>query len=84
MKFILALSNGTKYIVEEETLDAFYSLLDGSEEFVSKWHRGENGEDHFYTHHVFSPENSMGQRTHEVETIPNGLYALAKLAGKPQ
>tara|TARA_R110000782_G_scaffold175090_1_gene266261 strand:- start:3435 stop:3689 length:255 start_codon:yes stop_codon:yes gene_type:complete len=84
MKFLLTLG-GTKYIVDEKKLEAFYSLLEGSEEFVSKWNRGENaGEDHFYTYHVFLPEVSINLKTHDVEMLPDKLYAVSKLAGKPQ
>lgn len=81
MKFLLDV-NDKKYVVDDDTLTSIFSLLDGLEGYSRKWNRGEGNEESFYSHHVYVAD--ITEDLQRVEVLPNNLYAVAKLAGKPE
>jgi hypothetical protein len=80
MKFLLEV-NDRKYVVDSDTLTSIYSSLKGLEGYCRKWNRGEGNEESFYSHHVYThaPEEDLER----LEVLPDEVYAVAKLAGKP-
>lgn len=69
-KFVLDLEKATKVI----------DLLSDAEMYESKYHGSADGNPSYNTHHVYANEdtNQIG-----LELMPEAMYALAKLAGKP-
>jgi len=66
------------YVMENEKAVQLLALLEGAEVYENKYHRGVDGKDSFYTHHVYANEDNF-----TMELIPTTKYQLAKLAGKP-
>ena len=63
------------YVMEADKALALMELLQGAERYQSKYHGGGKGN----THHVYDEEFDMS-----IKYMPNKLYAMAKLAGKPE
>ncbi len=66
------------YVMENEKAVQLLALLEGAEVYENKYNRGVDGEDPFYTYHVYPNEDNF-----TMELIPTTKYQLAKLAGKP-
>ena len=63
------------YVMEADKALALMELLQGAERYQSKYHGGGRGN----THHVYDEEFDMS-----IKYMPDKLYGMAKLAGKPE
>ena len=63
------------YVMDAEKALTLLSLLDGAEIYEAKW------ENKTTNHYVYPQESQECIR--ELKLIPDALYKLAKLAGKP-
>ena len=62
------------YVMDAEKALAFLGMLDQAEVYENKWDGKTNA------HYVYAKENDSLQ---ELRLMPDALYRMAKLAGKP-
>ena len=74
MKAIVQVGYKT-YVMDAEKAIAFLALLDNAEVYESKW------ESKITSHYVYPQDN--GDHIRELKLLPDALYRMAKLAGKP-
>ena len=75
MKAVLNLG-WKNYIMDADKAIAVMQMLEGAEVYEEKWHSESKGK----TYHVY--ERDLDQQT--INLIPDSLYRMAKLAGKPE
>lgn len=63
------------YVMDAEKAVAFLSMLDDAEVYESKW------VDQTTAHFVYKQE--VADHIRELRLIPNALYQMAKMAGRP-
>jgi hypothetical protein len=68
-----------EYVLPVEKAVEIMRLLSDAEIYERKWHSGKDGAASFYTHHVYSPEES----SLSISLMTNGSYAMFKAAGNP-
>jgi hypothetical protein len=66
-----------QFVIDHDKAVHILTLLDGAEMYESKYRSETEGGS---THHIYPQEEC---RTHSLELIPDKLYAMWKLAGKP-
>ena len=64
------------YVVDGDKALHIMELLQGAEQYESKYRSVADGGT---THHIYEPDLSMA----ELKFLPNELYQMYKLAGKP-
>ena len=70
----------SSYVMDLEDAIKVINALMNSERYEAKYIGGE----HRYTYHVWTvDEDAKDPTTHMVTMIPDALYRIAKLAGKP-
>lgn len=74
MKAVLNLG-WKNYIMDPDKAVAVLQMLEGAEIYEETWHHESKNK----THHVY--EQEAGSQT--LNLIPDSLYRMAKLAGKP-
>lgn len=65
------------YVMDVEKAVELLALLDGAEVFESKWASGGGS-----AYYVYPQDNNDCIR--EMKIIPDAIYRMAKLAGKPE
>lgn len=63
------------YVMDADKAITLLGMLEGAEVFESKWVDKDN------TYYIYPQENETSLR--EIRLIPDQLYKMAKLAGKP-
>jgi len=63
------------YVMSAEDAFALLKIHEKAERFQEKWRTGGGG----YTYHVYPNDGKM-----TMHTIPDDMYRVAKLAGKPE
>lgn len=69
------------YVLDTEKAIKLLSILDGAERYETKWRNEKEGGT---TYHVWNPAESPADGMKELKLMPEQLYRLAKLAGKPE
>ena len=69
------------YVLDTEKAIKLLSILDGAERYETKWRNEKEGGT---TYHVWNPDDSPADGMRELKLMPEQLYRLAKLAGKPE
>lgn len=64
------------YVMDAEKAIAFLKLLDDAEVYENKWNQTTTA------HYIYAQDNNDHVR--ELRILPDALYRMAKLAGKPQ
>lgn len=64
-----------EYVMDAEKALALLSMLDNAEVYETKW------ENKLTAHYVYEQDN--GDFIREIKLIPDALYRMGKLAGKP-
>ena len=67
------------YVVDHDKAIQILTMLDDAECYDSQYHK-DTGSGSNTTHYVYAQEEL---KTHSLEFIPDKLYAMWKLAGKP-
>lgn len=69
-----------KFVLDSDKALKVMDLLYDSEIYEAKYHSEKDGQPSYNSHHVYAHEdtNSIG-----LELIPESVYAVAKIAGKP-
>lgn len=69
------------YVLDHDKAVQLLTLLDSAERYDSQYHKDMgDGKGSYSTHYVY-PQDEL--KTHSLELIPDKLYAMWKLAGKP-
>ena len=71
-----------KYVLETKEAIALFEILSKAERYETKYHNAENDKPSFYTYHVW--EQSVEESRVSLILLGEGMYRLAKLAGKPE
>lgn len=79
-KIILAMGY-RKFVVDADKALKVVELLHDAELYEIKYHSAVNGRDSYNTHHVY--ENDDSTSNIGIELMPESMYAVSKLAGKP-
>ena len=66
-----------KYVMDVDKAIRIMDMLGGVEEYEEKWHKPEEGGT---TYHVFNANTDRLR----VTIMPDALYRMAKMAGKPE
>jgi len=72
------------YVLDTEKALKLLSLLEEAERYEHKWRKEEEGGT---TYHVWNPNESPADITfglRELKLMPEQLYRMAKMAGKPE
>ena len=68
------------YVMDPADGVALAEILGRAEMYEKKYHREEGDRDSYYTYHVWAQESDDA---FSLSVIPDELYKIAKLAGKP-
>jgi hypothetical protein len=69
------------FVMDTDKAVTMMELLDGCEMYEEIWHREEGDTKPYTSYHVYDPEEpAMGS----IKLLPNSIYKVAKLAGKPE
>ena len=71
-----------KYVVNAEDAITLCGILSKAERYDDKYHGVENDKPSFHTYHVWEQDTEEG--VVQFSLLPEGLYRVAKMAGKPQ
>lgn len=69
----------SSYVLDAQAALKLTELLADAEIYEERWQRPEEGGT---THHVYPQDNSESMRI--IKIMPNALYQMAKMAGKPE
>lgn len=69
----------SSYVMDAQAALKLTELLAEAELYEEKWRRSEEGGT---THHVYPQDDSESMRI--IKIMPNTLYQIAKMAGKPE
>ena len=82
MKAKIIISTGyRKFVLDADKALKVVELLHDAELYETKYHSATNGHDSYNSHHVYENDESTSNIT--IELIPEAMYAVAKLAGRP-
>ena len=82
MKAKIIISMGyRKFVVDSDKALKVVELLHDAEMYETKYHSAANGADSYNSHHVYDNDDSTSNIS--IELMPEAMYAVAKLAGKP-
>ena len=73
--------NYREYVVPAEVGVQIMELLEGAKIWHSEYHVREKEMEPYHTYHAYDEED--GSKPKNLELIPEALYRMAKLAGKP-
>lgn len=68
------------YVLDTEKAIKILSLLEEAERYEHKWRKAEEGGS---TYHVWDGNESPADGLREMKLMPEQLYRMAKMAGKP-
>lgn len=69
----------SSYVLDAQAALKLTELLADAEIYEEKWRKAEEGGT---THHIYPQDNSDAMRS--IRIMPNALYQMAKMAGKPE
>ena len=69
------------YVLDTEKAIKILSLLEEAERYEHKWRNAEEGGS---TYHVWNANESPADGLREMKLMPEQLYRMAKMAGKPE
>ena len=70
-----------KFVMDADRALKVVELLHDAEIYETKYHGAGDGKSPYNTHHVY--DNDDGTSNISIELMPEAMYAIAKLAGKP-
>lgn len=77
-KALVQLGYGS-FVMDAQAALKLAELLADAEVYEEKWRKADDGGT---THHVYPQDDSESMRT--IKIMPNALYQIAKMAGKPE
>jgi len=77
MKAVITFGWGSEMVIDADKAVRVLELLQGAEQYKEKWHN----ETSSATFHVFAKDK---QEPMTIKILPDALYKMAKLAGKPE
>ena len=83
MKVILEVC-GKRYVLDPDQADEVLHMLHGAEVYDQKWHRGNDGADGHYSHHVFAERPEKATEPYNIRTLTTAQYNIYKMNGHPE
>jgi len=80
MKATLRFGYHTFVLEAEDALKILTILDESGERYEEKFHRDSEGEDAYYTHHVWKDDDKLPS----LDLLSDSRYRVGKLAGKPE
>lgn len=72
------------YVMDVKDALLVAEAMANAERYENRWVKSEDGNSGDYTHYIYPNDKNRNHGIVDIKLLPDALYKLAKLAGKPQ